>query len=111
MHRYMHPVGSTASLRGWLDSRVYGLVPLASIGKLVGVPTPTMDALITLGSVINETDYRREGRTVERLGLAGMTVEEIVRFVTEGPTKATKEARWDGICFNACYIPYLSSLA
>jgi len=63
----------------------YGLVPLASFGKLVGVPTPTIDALITLGSVINETDYRGEGRTVETLGLVGMTLEEITRFVNEGP--------------------------
>jgi len=75
----------TTKHRYYEEDIPYGLVPLASLGKLVGVPTPTMDALITLGSVINETDYRSEGRTVERLGLAGMTVEEIKRFVTEGP--------------------------
>jgi opine dehydrogenase len=60
----------------------YGLVPLASFGLLAGVPTPTMDALITLASTINQTDYRRRGRTVESLGLAGMSIDEIVSMVT-----------------------------
>jgi len=60
----------------------YGLVPLASFGRLAGAPTPTMDALITLASVVNQTDYRRTGRTVESLGLAGLDVDEIVQLVT-----------------------------
>ena len=29
-------------------------------------------------------DFRREGRTVETLGLAGMTAADILRYVTEG---------------------------
>jgi len=64
----------------------YGLVPLASFGRLAGAPAPTMEALITLSGVVNGTDYWRTGRTVESLGLAGMSVDEIVRFVTAAPT-------------------------
>ena len=67
----------------------YGLVPLASFGQLAGVPTPTMDALITLASVVNQTDYRRTGRTVENLGLAGLSPGEVVRFVTAGCAEAS----------------------
>lgn len=59
----------------------YGLVPLVSFGRLAGVHTPLMEAIITLSSVINETDYLQAGRTVESLGLSGKTPEEIVRFV------------------------------
>ena len=62
----------------------YGLVPMASFGRLAGVPTPIMDALITLASVINKSNYRQTGRTLESLGLAGRNVDEIVRLVTEG---------------------------
>ncbi len=62
----------------------YGLVPLASFGKLAGVPTPTMDAIITLASVVNQTDYRAAGRTIESLGLDGFSVQEILDFVGDG---------------------------
>lgn len=60
------------------------LVPMSSIGNLLGVPTPTIDHIIDLASIIDETDYRGTGRTVERLGLAGLTVREIQRLVQEG---------------------------
>lgn len=58
----------------------YGLVPMASFARLVGVPTPLMDAIITLGSTINEQDYRQTGRSIESLGLGGMTPDEIIKF-------------------------------
>ncbi len=59
-----------------------GLVPLSCLGKAVGIPTPTMDAVVELGSSLLGRDFRAEGRTLERLGLAGMTVEEIRRTLT-----------------------------
>jgi opine dehydrogenase len=46
-----------------------GLVPLASIGEYLGIPTPTMDSLINLASVLLGTNYRKIGRTVENIGL------------------------------------------
>ncbi len=60
----------------------YGLVPLASFGRLAGVPTPLMDSLITLAGAVSGIDYRQEGRTVESLGLEGLSPEEIIDFVT-----------------------------
>ena len=62
----------------------YGLVPIASLGDAVGKEAPTIKAIIGLFSVINQTDYWREGNTVEKLGLSGLDGEGIVRFVTEG---------------------------
>ena len=59
----------------------YKLVPLASFGKLAGVPTPTMDAIITLSGIVNQTDYRQIGSTVESLGLGGFSVQEVLEFV------------------------------
>lgn len=61
-----------------------GLVPLASLGHHLGVETPVMDSLIDLASVIHQRDYRREGRTVARLGLAGLGPDDIQRLALEG---------------------------
>ena len=60
------------------------LVPLASLGEMLEVPTPMTNAVIRLASLLRETDYRAEGRTVERLGLAGLSVKEIRQLVLEG---------------------------
>jgi opine dehydrogenase len=60
-----------------------GLVPIASLGRMLGVATPTMDSLIQVANIVHECDYWRTGRTVERLGLGGMSVKEIRRFVVE----------------------------
>jgi opine dehydrogenase len=60
----------------------YGLVPLVSFGRLAGVPTPLMDAIITLASAVNECDYRQSGRSVESLGLSGKSPNEIVHHVS-----------------------------
>jgi len=59
------------------------LVPMSSLGGMLGAPTPMIDMIIELGGVMNGVDYRAEGRTVERLGLAGMSVKDIHRLVTE----------------------------
>jgi opine dehydrogenase len=61
----------------------YGLVPIASIGDLLKAPTPTIKMMIQLASVINQIDYWRDGRTAEKLGLAGLSRDEIVKYVTE----------------------------
>ncbi|MBI3948700.1 MAG: NAD/NADP octopine/nopaline dehydrogenase family protein [Armatimonadetes bacterium] len=57
------------------------LVPIASLGERVGVPTPAVRAIIHLASLLHDTDYWREGRTVERLGLSGWSVEQIRALV------------------------------
>ncbi len=60
------------------------LVPIASLGSLLGVETKTIHALIYLASLVNATDYWAEGRTVERMGLQGLSVREIKHLALEG---------------------------
>jgi len=67
------------------------LVPMEELGRAAGVPTPTIGALITLCGALNGADYRREGRTLERLGLGGMTIAEIVSLAGE-PAPAARAA-------------------
>jgi opine dehydrogenase len=62
----------------------YGLVPMAQLGKWLGVETPVIDALITLASTINRTDYRREGLTLEKMGLQGIKPDDFGTLLEEG---------------------------
>jgi opine dehydrogenase len=62
------------------------LVPLEALAEVANVKTPAISSIITLCSIINADDYRSEGRTLARLGLDGMTAEEIVAFVRDGAT-------------------------
>jgi opine dehydrogenase len=71
-HRYMH------------EDVGYGLVPMAALGRLAGVATPTIDALIQLAGLAVGIDYAREGLTLERLGLAGKSPSELLAFVEHG---------------------------
>ncbi len=57
------------------------LVPLASIGAMLKVPTPMIELIIRLGSVMHNRDYWQEGRTAESLGLAGLSVKQIRQLV------------------------------
>ena len=66
------------------------LVPIASLGRQVGVQTPVIDSIIMLGSILHEVDYWGMGRTAEHLGLAGKTLKQIRRFILEG-----EDAEWN----------------
>ncbi|MFP4426846.1 MAG: NAD/NADP octopine/nopaline dehydrogenase family protein [Spirochaetaceae bacterium] len=59
------------------------LVPIASIGEMLGVATPVMHAMIDIAGAMHGTDYWRSGRTVDSLGIKGMSVKEI-RFLVNG---------------------------
>lgn len=69
------------------------LVPIASLGHLVGVPTPTTDSIILLGSILHQTDFMASGRTVEKMGLSGMSLKSIRRFVIDGDQPDADAAR------------------
>ncbi|SHJ29373.1 opine dehydrogenase [Dethiosulfatibacter aminovorans DSM 17477] len=60
------------------------LLPLAELGRLVGVLTPTMDEIIDLASTMHNKNYRKEGRNLSKLGIDNMTVDELTRYVDEG---------------------------
>ncbi len=67
------------------------LVPIASLGRLVGVETPTIDSVILLGSVLHGVDYWAEGRTAASLGLEGKSLKEIRRFILDGENENKEE--------------------
>ena len=59
-------------------------MPLAELGRLAGVATPHMDCVIYLASVVRGRDYRAEGLTLERMGLANTTPDAVQSLLWEG---------------------------
>jgi opine dehydrogenase len=62
----------------------YGMVLLSTLGDLLGIPTPTHDAVIQLASVINRTDYWKTGRGMKQLGLSSLDKKGLKKFLLEG---------------------------
>lgn len=60
------------------------LVPIAALGQRYGVAVPGIDSIIRLAYIIHRTDYWRRGRTLEKLGIANLSVSELTRYVEEG---------------------------
>jgi opine dehydrogenase len=89
LHEAIHNTSSYIGIRAppTIDHRYISedvpmsLVPISSIGSMLGVPTPTIDMIIELGSILHGCEYKSEGRTVERLGIAGLSVKAIHNLV------------------------------
>lgn len=59
-------------------------VPFVSLAELAGVPVPIHQGIVsTIGAVLGR-DFRKEGVTLERLGLAGLNVTGIKHYVETG---------------------------
>lgn len=59
----------------------YGLVPIAALGRQVGVATPAIDAIVELANAATGHDFRAGGRGIDALGLRGMTAAQITERV------------------------------
>ena len=62
----------------------YALVFYRSLGRVAGVDMPVTDSLITLASALYERDFTREGHTVEKLGLQGLSSHAILELTMTG---------------------------
>jgi len=62
----------------------YGLVFMCDLGRQIGVPTPTMDAVLIIVSTLMGRDYVAEGkRTMKSLGLDGLSINELWALIGE----------------------------
>jgi opine dehydrogenase len=60
------------------------LVPIAALGERYGVSTAGINAVIRLACILHRTDYWRRGRTLDKLGIQSLSVNELTQFVTSG---------------------------
>jgi opine dehydrogenase len=61
-----------------------GAVARYSIARALKVEVPVIKSMIDLGSIICERDFLGQGRTLEKMGLKGMTKGQILRYLKEG---------------------------
>jgi opine dehydrogenase len=62
----------------------YGLVPAAQLAHKFNIDIPIIDATIKLASVINQTDYYKNGRSLEELWIANLSREELAEVLQQG---------------------------
>jgi opine dehydrogenase len=60
------------------------LVPLEGLARALGVPTPTTSAIVDLAAAMCRIDFRAHGRTLDRLGLAGLDAAGMRDHVAAG---------------------------
>jgi len=58
-----------------------GLVLWSDLGRALGVPTPNIDSVVTLGGTLLQRDFREEGLTLDKLGFESATLEELIARV------------------------------
>lgn len=66
----------TLRTRYILEDIPYSLVPISALGKIAGVPTPTIDTIINLGKIMIGSDLD-DGRTADHLGISHLTNTEL----------------------------------
>ncbi len=82
-----------------------GLVPIAALGELAGVPTPAIRATIAMASQLCGRDFWQDGRNAENLGIADLSPSELLMYVWDGSLVALEVAEelsvvqeeWEGV--------------
>jgi len=75
---------STLEHRYILEDVPMSLVPIASAGKAFGLNTRAIEALILMAGLMMDTNFWTRGRTLESLGLDGLSPGEIRRIAEMG---------------------------
>lgn len=70
--------------RFFLEDIPYGMAPMENLGNTLGVETPLISAIVTIGSRLTDKDLRGNARTLEKLGFKGFTKEEILEQLRNG---------------------------
>ena len=62
----------------------YGIMPIISIAQTLKVKTPVLEAIYNLSKAAFGKDWTSEARTLENLGLEGISGDELMRYVHTG---------------------------
>jgi hypothetical protein len=73
---YLEQVGS--------EDIIYAFVPMVRLGEALGIELPVTRAMIEVMGVMLQRDYWTEGLDLAALGLDGLDLEGVRRFVTTG---------------------------
>jgi opine dehydrogenase len=59
----------------------YGLLPFVVLASIAGVDVPVATSLLRIGQTLLGADLAAEGRTAERMGIAGLNRDGLLNFV------------------------------
>ncbi|MSU01495.1 NAD/NADP-dependent octopine/nopaline dehydrogenase family protein [Tissierella pigra] len=62
----------------------YSLIPMASIAIELGIQTPAINSIINIAELITGRNFYVEGRTIEKLGLKGLSVYDMHKIAQIG---------------------------
>jgi opine dehydrogenase len=77
--------------RYFTEDAPYGLVPWSELGRIVDVSTPIIDAIVDIYSAMHQQDWRAAGRGAAQLGLDGLSIDAIKRYVRSGDIRSRDE--------------------
>jgi len=83
-HPWKHQEGAgphTITHRYVTEDTPVGLSAQRAFARVFGIATPTMDAIITLASVMTKIDFNKTGWDLKTLGLDGMSKEQILDYL------------------------------
>ena len=84
-HRYM------------LEDTRLGLSFLVSVGRWLGVPTPVAEGLLSIATPVSERPLYEEGRTLDNLGLARCTQQQLQSLLQQGFASGAEGQRAIGV--------------
>ena len=73
---------STIFTRQLTEDIPTGVLPIMELGEAAGVNVPLLRSMVDICSKLLRIDFRKEGRTLEHLGLAGKTKDEIIEYLS-----------------------------
>jgi opine dehydrogenase len=59
-----------------------GVLPIMELGKIAGVKTPLLEAMVNVIENLLELDMHTNGRSIRNLGLENKTKDEIINYIT-----------------------------
>ncbi len=80
-YRYA-PAPKSLTHRYLVQDVTCGAVPIAAFGEAAGIACVATNTAIEMANLLTRRDFRAEGRSLANLGVAGLSVEEIVAFVS-----------------------------
>jgi len=67
--------------RYYLEDFGHGLVPFLALAEIANVDVPVSSSLLRIAEALTGADYRADGRTAARMGVAGLTRDELLTKV------------------------------
>ncbi|MDR7857713.1 NAD/NADP octopine/nopaline dehydrogenase family protein [Tissierella sp.] len=79
------------SIRYIYEDVPYSLVPMSSLARELGIKTPAINSIINVAELMTGRNFFEEGRTIERLGLDGLSIYEMHRIAQVGKLDKKEE--------------------